>query len=96
MQEETSYLRPGDLLLINLPNPFSIYAQTYQVSESNTTNFTLQKTTRNSPRPFVSEDIPDTITGTHRLTQVRHEWRVTPYEFMTQDEEYTLSMTRVN
>lgn len=66
MQEETSYIQPGDLLLINLPNPFSIYAQTYQVTESNTTNFTLQKTTHNSPRTFVSEDIPDIITGTHR------------------------------
>lgn len=66
MQEETDYIHPGDLLLINLPNPISIYAQTYQVTDSNTTNFTLQKTAHTSPRPFVTEDIPDIITGTHQ------------------------------
>lgn len=66
MQEETIYIQPGDLLLINLPNPFSIYVQTYQVTDSDPANFTLQKTTHNSPRPFVSANIPDIITGTHQ------------------------------
>lgn len=59
-------LTPGELLLINLPNPFSTYAQTYEVTHSTDTNFTLQKTAHNRPRPITTQDIPDTITGSHQ------------------------------